>query len=358
MSWRGWRGRGETGREGPGDVPRQRGIARFRFLPLQCRTHILRSAERLRQGPIILGAGSVDFCGVKHLIDDEIQQIGDIIFDQESFCLPVLNEPLPKFGNPPLVETALSLQFDPPAGMTNGHLGGFWKQLGPDWPTVEDAPPIGDAFERFGDEQRWTAPLTKLRLESQPKLRLLIRDRTKSRLLQVQSTRVIHNWIGQPGVPYPHHEETSKEFANTLKQFRTFLADEKIGELVFNQWEVTYVNHIKRETVWHSAPDWPRAFTCVRENNGIKGLTATEAFQSGWVYEIVPQKGRLHVSIESGHRDAPNGTDLIVMRLTARGPVSNNDSVMNDLALGREAVVRTFADLTTDFSHQFWKRSR
>ena len=46
-----------------------------------------------------------------------------------------------KFGAPPVVETALSVQFNPLAGFTTAHAGWFWKDY------------VEKQFKEFADKQ-------------------------------------------------------------------------------------------------------------------------------------------------------------------------------------------------------------
>ena len=60
-----------------------------------------------------------------------------------------------KFDAPPVVETALSVQFNTLAGLTAAHAGWFWKEYvekfgdGPsnDWKQATEAPRIPDLTE-------------------------------------------------------------------------------------------------------------------------------------------------------------------------------------------------------------------
>jgi len=72
----------------------------------------------------------------------------------------------PSFRRPPLVETALAVQFKRLKAFRNAHLGLFWSQLASEYPITDDAESIMPQFERFGDER----PVESNRL---PRLRLV-----------------------------------------------------------------------------------------------------------------------------------------------------------------------------------------
>ncbi len=50
--------------------------------------------------------------------------------------------PTNHYENPPVIETALSVQFDPIQGLTPAHFGWYWKSfLDSNWSKTTEAPP-------------------------------------------------------------------------------------------------------------------------------------------------------------------------------------------------------------------------
>ncbi len=164
------------------------------------------------------------------------------------------------FQHPPLVETVLGVQFVPVPNFRNAHLGAFWKRLGPDWPTTTDGPPLPQLIETFGDAEAWAFPAFQLAIASSMPVRMQIRSKDDSRMVQVQNGRLHYNWLGRPGGEYPRYKKVRPEFDTMLSEFQRFLADEKLGEMRPNQWEVAYVNRIPRGTVWNEPADWAKLF--------------------------------------------------------------------------------------------------
>lgn len=100
----------------------------------------------------------------------------------------------PTFINPPIVELALSAQFSPLLGMTSGHYGRYWVELGKDWTTAFDAPLLADQFETFERRPLPSVGALPLRLEPVPSAgRFLIQHQSQDRLIQVQPTRFVLN---------------------------------------------------------------------------------------------------------------------------------------------------------------------
>jgi uncharacterized protein (TIGR04255 family) len=270
-----------------------------------------------------------------------------------------LKDNLPKFANPPLVEAVLGVQFNPLPHFSNAHLGAFWKRLGSGWTAVEDAVPIDPQFERFGGSGEWTQLGLQLRVIPVPVIRLQIRNTARDRMIQVQNGRLHYNWVKHEGGDYPHYRTLRPEFDRVLDEFRRFLVDEKLGELQPNQWEVTYVNQLLQGTLWKDLSDFDGVFRIepVLEPNlpGVK----LSGFGGEWHYDILPQKGRLHVQVLNGRLASPEAPEMLGLTLTARGPVGEDSdaeapSLDHGLDLGHEKVVQAFHDLTTEKAHKFW----
>ena len=271
-------------------------------------------------------------------------------------------EGLPSFERPPVLETVLGVQFEPLRSLTSAYLGAFWKSLGSNWVPVEDAPAIEPQFEQFGIGPSWGS--VRLSFGQMPGIRLRIRSKAKakSRMIQVQNGRFHYNWVGV-GKDYPRYSQIRQEFDKELKAFENFLREESLGEIKPNQWEVTYVNHIPRRTTWETPAEWgprvlPGLLGCFPESNEV----AAESFGGQWHYEIKPQRGRLHIELRHMKPESPDAPDLLIMKLTARGPIGTAEeggpTLDQGLDLGREAIVRAFKELTSPEAHEYWGLKR
>jgi hypothetical protein len=175
-------------------------------------------------------------------------------------------------------------------------------------------------------------------------------------MIQVQNGRFLFNWIGVHGDPYPRYERVREQFIENFESFREFLSREQLGSLAPNQWEVTYLNHIPRDSVWANVRGWT-FFRPVNVVEGIPRLTSLESLAGEWHYVIEPKRGRLHVQWQHGRR---NGQELIVLNLTSRGPIgkcpgeSPLPRILEGLDLGREVIVRSFGSLMDDRANKYW----
>ena len=141
-------------------------------------------------------------------------------------------------------------------------------------------------------------------------------------------------------------------------QFAAFLKEQRLSECKSVQCEVTYVNHIPKGQGWDSIEDWHNVFDLCGECHGQKFLPPPETRRFDRAFQLPDGRGRLHVNAAHGIRNSDGG-EIISLKLTARGkPVSpKNSDVMAWLDLGREWVVRGFADITTSKMHEMWKGS-
>lgn len=264
---------------------------------------------------------------------------------------------LPTYSQPPVVETVVGVQFDLLPKLTSAHLGAFWTDLGNDWPQVSDAPPLDPQFEKFDDSGSWSRVGVRLTLAQVAPTRVQIRNADGDRMIQIQNGRLHVNWLGQGGAAYPRYESVRRDFNETLTHFREFLARENLGELRTNQWEVTYVNQVPKNTVWKNPGDW-QFFRPLQSILGINPSVQLESFGGEWHFEISPQRGRLHVKWQHGRQSDPKEQELIVLTLTARGSLPADTEAgagLNEgLDLGHATIVRTFRELMTDEANSYW----
>src|SRR5438093_860850 len=101
----------------------------------------------------------------------------------------------PDFENPPVVEVALSVAFDPLPRVTTADLGALWalhyRQRG--FNSTDDQPPVSIPPEQF--EGPPTAPGVRVEMLTGPPLpRLWFRNEAGTQLIQVQGNWFARNW--------------------------------------------------------------------------------------------------------------------------------------------------------------------
>jgi uncharacterized protein (TIGR04255 family) len=268
--------------------------------------------------------------------------------------------PLPDYDNPPIVEVVLGVQFDRLRAFKNAHLGAFWKALDEaEWPSVVDVPPLSPQFERFTEEARRIRGV-ELHLTQDPTSRVQIKNKQGDRMIQVQNGRFHFNWLGEGGGKYPKYNKVQAEFDLYLRQFVEFINTEKIREFKPNQWEVTYLNHIPKGTVWKTPHEWG-FFQPLDRISSVPGLAQIEGFEGEWHFVIPPDRGRLHIQWRHGVSAATEQQEVIVLTFTARGPLAENSDlpgILQGLDLGHEVIVRSFGSLMSKRANEFWERKK
>ena len=267
---------------------------------------------------------------------------------------------LPDFAKPPVAEVVLSLQFGALTSLTTAHVGLLWRRYRDRLPLIEEHPPLTPAFERFDPP---SPPRVEVAFDDKPPApRVWFVNEAKTELVQVQQDRFIHNWrkVGE-GDAYPRYERIRERFRDEVSKFEEFLHDEGLGDLAVNQCEVTYVNHIERAGGWEHHGQVEKLLRNWAPLPAVAFLPAPEDAVLRWRYRIPGTDGpvgRLYVTAQPSWTTA-DGSPVWVMNLMARGaPIGTGiDGAFEFFDLGREWVVRGFADLTTDFMQRCWERT-
>jgi len=263
-----------------------------------------------------------------------------------------------KFDAPPVVETVLSLQFSPLPAYSTAHAGWFWKEylekLG-DWPQAVDAPRLEDPFERFGSEDAWGPQLQMRLLPASQANRTQIIRADGERMIQVQDSRFILNWRKQSGA-YPSFEPLLEEFRALLHAFESFAVEAGFGELRYNQWEVDYVDQIRKGDMWESARDWSKIFP------GLAMPPATQVLSSGdetmsadWRFSLADQRGRMYISLRQ-LRIPPSNEEVLNITFVGRGPVTASQDWESGLQFGHDALSETFLAITSPEAQARWRK--
>ena len=270
-------------------------------------------------------------------------------------------EPLPAFARPPVVEVAVSVQFDAP--VLDGPLIALrWSQVRDKFPLREEAAPLTPVIETFGGPQE---PRIEIQFSgTSPTQRLLMLSECKAKLLQIQRDLFGYSWRKlQPQHEYPRYEKIRNDFECELADFQTFLAAEELGDLSSVQCEVTYVNVIlTAEEVWHNHSELGRVIPSAapRLTEGFLPPPEQTRYASQYVIPSegdVPQ-GRLYVSVEPTHQVADK-MPMYLMKLTFRGAPQGDgtDGIIKAMNLGHEWIVQGFAALTSSEMHRVWRRT-
>lgn len=270
----------------------------------------------------------------------------------------MFEEPRPSFKRPPVVEVALSVQFNELPEFQVAHYGRFWAEIADRLPRTGTRPPLDNAIE-YSELKPREAPSFQL-LGGYPGARTWFFNNDETALVQLQSDRFVYNWRQlRTGMAYPRYEVVRQQFGEYFDRLKAFVAREQLGEIVPVQCEVTYINHIEIGGPIERLTDLPKllrfwsepTYPLLKspEQNVVRLAFRIEHEGSFW--------GRLHFAVEPRIR-LSDQKDLLQVSLTARGhpKTPDLDGVVAFFDLGREHIVRGFAALTTPEMHKHWER--
>lgn len=266
--------------------------------------------------------------------------------------------PTPKFSKPPVVETILGVHFVPMRRLKNAHFGIFWKQLKTtDWPHIDEAAPVSPTVERFGEGVPLELRNINLHLttEAAP-TRLRIRNSDDDRMIQIQNGVFRYNWLGHKEQnKYPQFGSVNRDFYSCYSRFADFARKENLGDIQPQQWEISYINHLEKGTVWKQPQDVASVFPNLLGSLPPLNSTGTpvESLGGQWCHLIGEQQGRLHINLK--HARKADETEIFVFTLTARGPAHSDEEMHAGIELGHQTIVFAFKELTSPAAHQYWE---
>lgn len=269
---------------------------------------------------------------------------------------------LPSFRNPPVTEVVAGVSFKPIEELSAPRIGQLWaEKLIQAFPRVEEQLPYEPPVERF--DQRAPSISFGLEVGGFPRPRVWFVNQSGDEVVQIQHNYFACNWRKvRPDAEYGRWGSRRTAFATWFQVFRSFLAEQALGEVSPTQCEVTYVNHIEPADGWSEHGDAAAVFrSLAMPPFGTEGFGGRlEQVQMAEQFRLEREGepfGRLHVVLQPAFRRVDN-RPIYVLELTARGRPAgdSNDAVLAFLDEGREAIVRAFAALTTSTMHDVWQR--
>ena len=266
-----------------------------------------------------------------------------------------------KFQNPPIVELIFGVQFSPLSRITTAHLGWFWKELGQDWIDLSDGPAFSDHFERF-DKPIQTKSAPSFDWRSSPFAamnRIAIGHQKQDRLLQIQASQFRFHWRKSQGT-YPSYESLIQEFEEMFSRYLSFIQLSKLGNVLLNQWDLTYVNAFPRGVGWNEPKDWAQILPGLFGVPPVADGLTLDSRSANWSYVINPDLGRIHIA--AGSQILPDESDeSLLLRLTARGPTRGDQAATRlprqEFDQGHSVILKTFLQVTSPEVHTEWGRT-
>lgn len=257
--------------------------------------------------------------------------------------------PLPQYRKPPVVETAIAVEFAPLPNWTLLNYGTMWQEFRADYPLYEIHPylPLGTV----------NAPPMELNFASPP-VRCFFTTSDGSQLVQSRSGAFVRNWRARAGnEEYPRYETIRPSFVKDLQTFQSYLTRNGFPSLEVWKCEVTYVNHLFQGREWTDAASLSSVFPTIGPvaKQGLLGSPTNVRYAAG--FELPDNDGSLQVEFAPGI--SPDGRNLIQLSITAAGPSKSSyvEDIMHWMDKGRYAVVKCFSEFTADaVQREVWER--
>jgi uncharacterized protein (TIGR04255 family) len=272
------------------------------------------------------------------------------------------------YDAPPLVEVAMSIQYQRPRGLNLAHLGAFWMTQRQELPFVHVQQPIASVSDDYGAAGQWLPPSLQLALKTEPDGRIQMVSADEQWMCQLQLNRIVVNWRRRRA-EYPRFDATQERFWNVWRSWREFLGCMNLERPQPQFWELTYVNRVPQGELWQEPKDWHQVFPGLC--GGLyeaPGGSRLGGFLGQWVWESIDPPARLYVEPKPGRAADPPHRDELILSLTARGPIRApaSSSAAEDereaerievgFAAGNNLIVTLFDSVTSDAAKVAWRR--
>lgn len=259
------------------------------------------------------------------------------------------------YEKPPVGEVAFGLQFMPIKGFRTAHVGLYWQSIRDRYPDLEEKRPVPHV-QRAGAEQSFLDAIA----DRMPGPRTWFVGSDSSRLIQLQLDRFVYNWRKTSLADvYPRYEPLSHAFLAEWEAFVGLLERESISPPQPDLYELTYLNLIPQGDGWESVADIPRLLRFVDPIQVNPCLQDPDHMDLRMQFPLQDNSGHLVLECSLGHWQLADRKTLRIS-MTARGlPESGYslESLADWFDLGHEAIVKGFADLTSDTAAQLWGRT-
>lgn len=262
------------------------------------------------------------------------------------------------YASPPLVEVAISVRFRPNPAIDAAHLGAFWSTVRASYPRVKTVAPIAAPDDGIGG---WPRRI-QLSVGNEPYSRLQMISSDDQWICQLQPDRLVVNWRKRDD-HYPHYDAAAGRFEEMWAKWKDFLnAAVSTDPIIPLDWEVAYVNQVPKEELWKDIGDWAQIFPGLwaAEMVPVPG-TKLRGLRSYWALSATDERARLYIESQPAKVD---GTDVLVMTLTARGDYQDTDHdaerelsrIRDRLDSGHRLIIKTFETITSAEARQHWGR--
>ena len=235
---------------------------------------------------------------------------------------------------PPVVETALQIQFSDLPHWSTIHHGLYYPLIRERFPTfrhLQEIPPVVETFPPH--RKRLQFQLTMQQDSGCAQFESELADR----LVRVQRNRFAYHWLSKTPnetIPtYPSYESNLDSCLAEFELFSSFCSEQSFGELAPVLCEVMYLNHVR--------PLEGESLEQMAENIFGARIGSFEMFTLNRTF-VKEGKGRLYAELNTSFDD---GSPFVTFQLTSR--INHVDgSVRDSLDLAHNWLIDVFCNLT------------
>gem|GEM_PF-1612719 len=254
---------------------------------------------------------------------------------------------LPRFKHPPVVETAMGLEFAPVPLFGFIELAELQQRWIERFPELTELQAVPSSADLAGGPQVQV-------FTGVPRLRVWAQGSDNGLLVQSQSDRLILNWRKQfsGGHTYPSYDVLRIEFERLWEEYSSFLGDRGFGQAVPSAAEYTYVNHIKLGpgedfedvlAIW-TVPDNPLPGT--NESTQFQLIRSVQSEDDTFPAQVVVIGGPQSV----------DGQRVLSLNITSKVLFATGGAPFDALDAAHALSSHTFANITTSTKHEEWDR--
>ena len=250
----------------------------------------------------------------------------------------------PAFEKPPVIETALGIQFKDLPKFDVIHFGLFYETVRDRFPTFQYESRLGKMVETF--PRKPLRNLVGIRKGARAE-RVMYIDENQESLLQIQQDRFGFNWrkIGEHS-PYPRYQQCSQQCLEEFENFRDFCDRNNLGIVQVDLCEVVYVNHIYPDKEEDLIDLFEAVFSGLQWSHSTDFLPRPEVAAMHRAYVIGHNQGRLTVEVSLAADEA--GRELIELKMIGRVLQKPQKAVSETLQLAHDWVVKGFESITDE----------
>lgn len=262
-----------------------------------------------------------------------------------------------KFKTPPVVEVVCGVSFSLAKPLKTAHIGSFWADVRNEFPNIDDAAPLPLIVEGLNQPPA----SANFQFFSVPPLRRAWMMATDGKhLIQLQDDRFVFNWkrVSDEDA-YPSYQKVIAGFNRQLEKFIGFVKSAGLGDLLFTQLELAYINQVGPKNGMNEQEPWSFLADHMKDQSANRFLPAPEGFNWNTTYRLPDLAGRLHV-VALNARNNATGQQIVRLDITARG-LPKDTSTQGRQAwfdLAHEWITHGFADVTSpEIQKQAWGRT-